>query len=103
MVGYDEYSRGYRLFDPSYSNTFIERSVQFKEELMPELELAPGECSSPPPQDDVSDEYFYDIYDYDMDEYYYYVHVSPIRPKWAERTMEVAEYLAGNPLDPRKT
>ena len=85
MVGYDEYEKGYNLFDSLSQNTFIERRVQFKEELMPELELAPVECSSPPQQDDVSDEYFYDIcdiYDSDISEYDYYYHVSPIRPKW---------------------
>ena len=57
--------------------------MQFEEELMPELELAPGECCSPPPQDDVSDGYFYYIYDSDMDEYYVSEHESPTRPKWA--------------------
>ena len=69
MVGYAEYAKEYNLFYPSSQNTFIERSVQFKEELMLELELSLGEWSTPPPQDDVSDEYFSDIYDSDMDEY----------------------------------
>ena len=67
MVGYDLYGNLYNIFDPSSQNTFIERSVQFEEELLPELELAPGECSSHPPQDDVSDEYVSDIYDSNMD------------------------------------
>ena len=49
MVGYDEYSKGYNLFDALSQNTFIERSVQFKEEVIPHIELAPEECSSPPP------------------------------------------------------
>ena len=56
MVGYDKYSNGYNLFYPSSHNTFIERSVQFKEELMQEVELAQGECSHPPLHDDVSDD-----------------------------------------------
>ena len=38
-----------------------------------------------------------------MAEYYYYGHGSPIRPKWAEKTIEVAGDLDGSPLDPRKT
>ena len=38
-----------------------------------------------------------------MYEYFDYVHVSPIRPKWADKTIEVVGDLAGNPLDPRKT
>ena len=78
--------------------------MQFEEELMPELELAPRECSSPPQQDDASDEYFSDISDSDINEedddddngF-------PIHPKWSEKTMEVARDLAGNTLDPRKT
>ena len=42
--------------------------MQFEEELMPELELAPGECSHPPLQDYVSDAFIYDIYHiYDSD------------------------------------
>ena len=59
MVGYGEYKNGYNIFDPSTQNTFIERSAQFEEEVIPDLEIAPGECSSPPPQDVVSDEYFF--------------------------------------------
>ena len=38
-----------------------------------------------------------------MYEYDYYGHVSPIRPKWVEKTIEFARDLAGNPLDPKKT
>ena len=34
MVGYAEYENGYKIFDPSYYKSFIERSVQFKEEPM---------------------------------------------------------------------
>ena len=38
-----------------------------------------------------------------MYEYYISKHESPSRPKWAEKTIEAAGDLAGNPLDPRKT
>ena len=61
MVGYAEYAKGYKLFYPSSQNTFIERSVQFEEELMEETEFSQGECSHPPLQDDVSDEFISDI------------------------------------------
>ena len=40
MVVYDEYAKGYKLFDPSSQKNFIERSVQFREELMEETEFA---------------------------------------------------------------
>ena len=73
---------------------------------MEETEFAQGECSHPPLQDDVSDYYLYDIsdiYDYDIFEYYDSYHVSPIQPKWDEKTIEAAGDLTINPLDPRKT
>ena len=66
----------------SSQNTFIERSEQFEEELMPELELALVEHSHHLHQDDVSDEFHYDIYDSDIAEYDEEYHGSPIRPKW---------------------
>ena len=50
MFGYVEYVKGYILLYPSSQNTFIERSVQFEQEIMLELELAPRECSNPPLQ-----------------------------------------------------
>ena len=56
MVGYVEDTKGYKLFDTSTHKTFIERSVQFEEEIIPYFELAPGECSSPQHHDDVSDD-----------------------------------------------
>ena len=59
MVGYIEYEKGYNLFDPSSQKTFIERSVQFEEELMQEVELAQGEFSHPPLHDDESEDYFF--------------------------------------------
>ena len=97
MVGYYEYGKVYNIFYPSSQNTFIERAIQFKKELMQETELAHGECSHPPLHDDVSDESFYDFYDMHSD------HDSPIWPKWAEKTIEATGDLAGDPLDSRKT
>jgi len=44
MVGYAEDAKGYNIFDPSSQIPFIEISVQFEEELMAELELAPGKA-----------------------------------------------------------
>ena len=41
-----------------------------------------------------------------MEDEYYYMHGdhdSPIRPKWVEKTIQVAGDLDGNPLDSRKT
>ena len=67
MVGYYEYSKGYMLFYPSYKKTFIETSVQFEEEPMQEIKLVKGDWSHPPLNDDVSDDSFYDFYDYDME------------------------------------
>ena len=73
---------------------------------MQEVELAHGECSHPPLHDDVSDESLYNFYRYDIDDYFYDMnsyHDSPIHPKWADKTIEVAGDLAGHPLDSRKT
>ena len=73
---------------------------------MEETEFAQGECSHPPLQDDVSNETLSDFSDYYISEYYDDMnsyHVSPICPKWAEKTIEAARDLAGNPLDLRKT
>ena len=61
MVGYVEDAKGYKLFDPSSQKTFIERSVQFEEEPMQEIELAQRECSNPALHDDVSDDTSYDF------------------------------------------
>ena len=73
-------TQSYKLFDTSTLKTFIERSVQFEEEIIPYFELAPGECSSPPHHDDVSDDSNYDFYnnsDNYMAEYEISVHDSP--------------------------
>ena len=56
MVGYGEDTKGYKLFDTSTGKTFVERSVKFKEDPIPDFELAPGDCSSPQPFEDVSDD-----------------------------------------------
>ena len=67
MEGYGEDKKGYKLFYPSTQKIFIEISVQFEEEIIPYFELAPGECSSPQHQHDVSDDSLSDIYDSDME------------------------------------
>ena len=59
MVGYGKESKGYNLFDTSTLNTFIERSVQFEEEPIPNFELALGECSSSRHLDEVSNDASY--------------------------------------------
>ena len=103
MVGYAEDSKVYKLFDPSSQKIFIERSVQFEEEPMQEIELVKGDCSHPPLNDDVSD---YSPSDFSDSNEYYDVHTnhdSPIRPKWAEKTIQATSHLAGDLLDSRKT
>ena len=55
MVGYVEDKKGHNLFDTSTHKNFIEISVQFEEEIIPDFELASGEFSSPQHHDDVSD------------------------------------------------
>ena len=69
MFGYGEDTKGYKIFYKSTHKNFIERSVQFEEEIIPDFELAPGECSSPQHHDDVSNDSrsdFYDSSDNDM-------------------------------------
>ena len=56
MVGYGEESKGYNLFDTSTCKKIVERSVKFEEEPIPDFELAPEDCSSPQPFEDVSDD-----------------------------------------------
>ena len=70
---------------------------------MEDTRFAQGECSHPPLQDDVSDEYISYIYDFYIVEYDDSYHGSPIRPKWAEKNIEAVVDLAGNQLDPKKT
>ena len=80
--------------------------MQFEEEIIPGFELASGECFSPQHRDDVSDDsisHISDISDSDMAEDDFSEHDTPSRPKWVDKTIEVVGYLAGNPLDPRKT
>ena len=62
----------------------VERSVKFKEEPIPYFELASGDCSSPQPFEDVSDDtcsIFYDNSDINVSEYDISVYDSPSRPK----------------------
>ena len=106
MVRYGEYTKGYKLFDTSTLNTFIERSVQFEEEIIPYFELAPGECSSPQHHDELSNDsssIFYDISDNEMDNDEISVDELPSRPKWDDKIIQAAGELAGNSLEARKT
>ena len=79
--------------------------MRFEEEPMQEIELVKGDCSHPPLNDDVSDDYLYDFSDSDI-EYEYndmnLYHDSPISPKWLEKTIQAAGDLFGDPLDSRK-
>ena len=91
---------------PNLRKMFIERSVQFEEEPMQEIELVKKECSHPPLHDDVSDDYLYNFYDSDIEDYFYYIHsyhYSPISPKWADKTIQADGDLVRDPLDSRKT
>ena len=45
MVGYGEDTKGYNLFDTSTGKPFVERSVKFEEEPIPDFELAPRDSS----------------------------------------------------------
>ena len=94
MVLYADYEKGYKLFDPSSQKTFIERSIQFEEEPMQEIKLVKGECSHHPLNDDVSDDSFYDFYDYYIDYNYddemHSYHDSHIWTKWAEKIIQAA-------------
>ena len=56
MVGYGEDNKLQKLFDTSNYKTFVEISVKFEEEPILDFELASGECSSPQPFEDVSDD-----------------------------------------------
>ena len=67
MFGYAKYENGYNIFDSSSHKTFIERSVQFEEEHIQEVELLEGDCSHPPVNDDVSDDCFSYFYNSEME------------------------------------
>ena len=41
MVGYGEDTKGYKIFYTSTHKIFIERSVQFEEDIILDFELAP--------------------------------------------------------------
>ena len=80
--------------------------MKFEEEPIPDFELAPGECSSPQPFEDVSDDtcsIFSDTSDINMDEDDIFVYDSPSSPKWDEKIVQAVEELEGNPHEPRKT
>ena len=105
MVGYSEYEKGYNLFYHSSHKIFIKISVQFEEEHMQEVELVEGGFSHPPLNDDVSDVYLSDFYDSDMEDEYdemHSYHGSPIRPNWANKTIQAAGDLVEDPLGSRK-
>ena len=104
MVGYYEYEKWYKIFDPSSQKTFIERSVQFEEEIMQEVELVEGDCSHSPLNDDVRDVSISNFYDYDMKYEDYDIHLYhefSTRLKWVEKSIHVASDLAGDVLDTR--
>ena len=42
MVGYGEDTKGYKIFDTSTCKAFVERSVKFGEEPIPDFELHQG-------------------------------------------------------------
>ena len=73
---------------------------------MQEVELVEEDCSHPPLNYDVSDVYIYDFYNCDMEYEYDDInsyHDSPIVPKWANKTIQAASDLVGDPLESRKT
>ena len=91
MVGHFEYEKVYNLFDPSSHKTFIERSAQFEEEHMQEVELVEGEYSHRPLNVDESDVSINKFYNYDMeadDDEMHLDHDSPTRPKRAAKTIQ---------------
>ena len=88
IIGYAEYSNGYKKFYPSSHKIFIERSVQFKKEPMQEIKLVQGDCSHPPLRDDLSDDYSYDFSDCYVDYGYNDMNSyrdSPIQSKWLRK------------------
>ena len=101
-----KYEKGYNIFYPSSHKKFIEISAQFEEEPMHEIELVKGECSHTPINDYVSDDYFSEFYDSNMEYEYYYMkldHDAHIIKKWDDKTRQAAGDLAGDPLDSRNT
>ena len=73
---------------------------------MQNIELVKGDCSHPPLNDDVSDDYLSILAESDMEYEYYDMHAyhdSYIMPKWHDKTIQVVGDLAGDPLDTRKT
>ena len=106
MVGYGGDTKGFNLYDTSTGKTFVERSVKFEEEPIPDFELAPWDCSSPQPLEDVSDDtcsVYSNNSDLNVAKYYISIDESPSRTKWAETIVPAAEESEGNPQEPRKT
>ena len=99
MVVYGEETKGKIIFDTYTCKTFVERSVKFEEEPIPDFERALGECSSPQPFEDVSDytcSVFSDMYDINVSEHDIPIDDSPSCPKWAKKIVQAAEELASN-------
>ena len=106
MVGYAKYENLYKIYDPSSQKTFIEISVNFEEEPMEDIKLVKWECSHPPVNDDVSYDSFYEFFCYYMEDEYDEIHAyhdSPIRPKWADKTIQAVGDLDGYLLNSRNT
>ena len=82
FVGYFEDSKGYKLINLSTNKSFIERSVQFQEEPLVDVEVR--ESSSPPDPLNVSGE-TNEFSDSDMSDNDDLIADpdSPTRPKWA--------------------
>ena len=84
--------KGTSSLTPPLSATFVERSVKFEEEPIPDFELAPGKCSSPQPFEDVSDDTCYifsDMSDINMSKHDIFVYDSPSRPKCGEKSFKL--------------
>ena len=96
FVGYSKYSKGYKLIKFSTNKSFIERSVQFKEEPLAAVEV--GESSSSPEPFIVSEE-TNEFADSDMSNNDYLIADPniPTIPKWVAKTIHVAGELARNP------
>ena len=106
MVGYGEETKGCKLFETSTRKTFSKRSFKFEEEPIPDFELALGDCSSPQPFEDVSDDtcsIFSDNSDMNVAEDDISVDDSPSRPKWADKIVQEDGELAGNSQEPMRT
>ena len=90
------------MINLSTNKTFIERSVQFEEELLAAVEV--GESSSPPKPLIISEETNeFDDSNMSYNDYFITDPNSPTRTKWVANTIHAAGELAGNPNDTRRT